>query len=52
MYDLTIELDDRPGALAAMGDALGAAGVSVEGGGAAPRPTAAGSARRDLPADG
>ncbi|MCO6010327.1 hypothetical protein NE236_35715 [Actinoallomurus purpureus] len=34
MYDLTIELDDRPGALAAMGEALGAAGVSVEGGGA------------------
>ena len=33
MHDLTIELQDRPGALAAMGDALGAAGVSVEGGG-------------------
>jgi hypothetical protein len=34
MRDLAIELEDRPGALAAMGDALGAAGVSVEGGGA------------------
>lgn len=33
MDDLTIELDDRPGALALMGEALGAAGVSVEGGG-------------------
>lgn len=34
MKDLTIELEDRPGALAAMGEALGRAGVSVEGGGA------------------
>ena len=34
MYDLEIELDDRPGALAEMGEALGRAGVSVEGGGA------------------
>lgn len=34
MQDLEIELDDRPGALAAMGAALGAAGVSIEGGGA------------------
>jgi len=34
MKDLSIALDDRPGALAAMGDALGRAGVSVEGGGA------------------
>jgi hypothetical protein len=34
MKDLTIELDDRPGALAEMGDALGRAGVSIEGGGA------------------
>jgi hypothetical protein len=34
MQDLTIELDDRPGALARMGEALGRAGVSVEGGGA------------------
>lgn len=33
MYDLTIELDDEPGALAAMGEALGAAGAGVEGGG-------------------
>ena len=34
MKDLAITLDDRPGALAAMGAALGRAGVSVEGGGA------------------
>jgi hypothetical protein len=34
MKDLTIALENRPGALAAMGDALGQAGVSVEGGGA------------------
>ena len=34
MIDLTIALDDRPGALAEMGDALGRAGVSIEGGGA------------------
>lgn len=34
MHDLTIALDDRPGALADMGDALGRAGVSIEGGGA------------------
>ncbi len=34
MYDLTIALDDRPGALADMGEALGRAGVSIEGGGA------------------
>ncbi len=34
MHDLTIALDDRPGALAAMGEALGRAGVSIEGGGA------------------
>lgn len=33
MKDLTIELDDRPGALAAMGETLGRAGVSIEGGG-------------------
>jgi hypothetical protein len=33
MQDLTIDLDDRPGALADMGEALGRAGVSVEGGG-------------------
>ena len=31
--DLTIELDNRPGALAKMGEALGRAGVSIEGGG-------------------
>jgi uncharacterized protein len=34
MRDLSILLDDRPGALADMGDALGRAGVSIEGGGA------------------
>ena len=34
MKDLAILLDDRPGALAAMGEALGSAGVSIEGGGA------------------
>ncbi len=33
MIDLAIELKDRPGALAEMGEALGFAGVSVEGGG-------------------
>jgi hypothetical protein len=33
MKDLAIELDDRTGALAEMGEALGRAGVSVEGGG-------------------
>jgi hypothetical protein len=32
--DLTLDLDDRPGALAEMGETLGRAGVSVEGGGA------------------
>lgn len=34
MKDLTVLLDDRPGALAAMGEALGRAGLSIEGGGA------------------
>jgi hypothetical protein len=34
MKDLTIALDNRPGAIAEMGDALGRAGVSIEGGGA------------------
>ena len=33
MQDLAIELEHRPGALAEMGEALGRAGVSVEGGG-------------------
>src|SRR5882672_2075235 len=33
MNDLTIELEDRPGALAEMGEALGRASVSIEGGG-------------------
>ncbi len=34
MKDLSILLDDRPGALAEMGEALSRAGVSIEGGGA------------------
>ncbi len=34
MKDLAIALDNHPGALADMGEALGKAGVSVEGGGA------------------
>ena len=34
MQDLAIALENRPGALAEMGDALGRAGVSIEGGGA------------------
>lgn len=34
MVDLSIALEDRPGALAEMGEALGRAGVSIEGGGA------------------
>ena len=34
MKDLAIALENRPGTLAAMGEALGRAGVSVEGGGA------------------
>ena len=33
MKDLSIELEDRPGALADMGEVLGRAGVSIEGGG-------------------
>jgi hypothetical protein len=34
MKDLTIALDNRPGALAEMGETLGRAGVSIKGGGA------------------
>jgi len=34
MKDLSIALENRPGALAEMGEALGRAGVSIEGGGA------------------
>jgi hypothetical protein len=34
MRDLALRLEDRPGALAEMGEALGRAGVSIEGGGA------------------
>jgi len=33
MKDLGIQLDDRPGALAEIGEVLGRAGVSIEGGG-------------------
>ena len=33
MKDLAIVLEDRPGALAEMGEVLGRAGVSIEGGG-------------------
>ena len=33
MYDLEIEMANRPGALATMGQTLGEAGLSVEGGG-------------------
>ena len=34
MKDIAIELENRPGALAEMGEVLGRAGVSIEGGGA------------------
>jgi len=34
MHDLAIALENRPGALAALGEALGRAGISLEGGGA------------------
>jgi hypothetical protein len=33
LHDLTIHMDNQPGALAAMGETLGAAGVSINGGG-------------------
>ncbi|MCC4594757.1 hypothetical protein NRY95_08930 [Xanthomonas campestris pv. phormiicola] len=33
MKDVEIHLDNRPGALSAMAQALGAAGISIEGGG-------------------
>jgi hypothetical protein len=33
MHDVAVRLENRPGALAEMGEALGRAGVSVEGGG-------------------
>lgn len=33
MYDLEIHMANQPGQLALMGDTLGAAGISVEGGG-------------------
>jgi hypothetical protein len=34
MKDVALELEDRPGSLARMGEVLGRAGVSIEGGGA------------------
>jgi hypothetical protein len=34
MQDVSILLENHPGALAAMGEALGRAGISIEGGGA------------------
>lgn len=34
MHDVEISLEHRPGALAAMGEALARAGISIEGGGA------------------
>lgn len=33
MHDLTLTLANRPGALAEVGEAMGAAGISIEGGG-------------------
>ena len=33
MYDVAIRLENKPGEMARMGEALGVAGVSVEGGG-------------------
>ena len=33
MFDVAIDLPDRPGSLASFGETLGAAGVSLEGGG-------------------
>jgi hypothetical protein len=33
MYDVSIRLENKPGEMARMGEALGTAGVSVEGGG-------------------
>src|SRR4029450_2802195 len=36
MHDVAIELPGRPGSLARFGEALGAAGVSLEGGGVFP----------------
>jgi hypothetical protein len=34
MHDVSIVLDNRPGTLAEMGEALGTSGLSIEGGGA------------------
>ncbi|QSR19568.1 amino acid-binding protein [Novosphingobium sp. KA1] len=36
MFDLEFHFDDRPGALAALGEAMGRAGVPFEGGGVFP----------------
>lgn len=36
MHDLTIALENRPGALAEMGEVLGRANISIEGGGVFP----------------
>jgi hypothetical protein len=33
MHDVEVALPDRPGALAELGEALGAAGIPLEGGG-------------------
>jgi hypothetical protein len=33
MFDVAIKLENKPGEMARMGEALGAAGISVEGGG-------------------
>jgi hypothetical protein len=33
VFDVQIDLDDTPGSLATMGEALGSAGISIEGGG-------------------
>ena len=34
MHDVTIQLENRPGALADIGEALGSSGINIEGGGA------------------
>ena len=34
MFDVEVDLDDRPGALATVGEAIGRAGISTDGGGA------------------
>ena len=49
MFDLAIELGRRPDVLAVMGEALGQAGISVEGGGMC---TVDGEGDRPLPGRG